>query len=113
MQNIHRLFPYLAIVVTILSLVACGSSTGNTGLLSPRRQPVLPLLPRPHRLHTTSWLVRQSRLATPGMSLLPARRRVPVGNIVTHKRLVTCFLFSTSRSKISAARSRTFLALLS
>ena len=31
MQKIHRLFPYLAIVVTILSLVACGSSGGNTG----------------------------------------------------------------------------------
>ena len=31
MQNIYRLFPYLAIVVTIRSLVACGSSGSNTG----------------------------------------------------------------------------------
>ena len=31
MQNIRRLFPYLAIVIIIFVLVACGSAASNTG----------------------------------------------------------------------------------
>ena len=31
MQNIRRLFPLITIVVTIIGLIACGSSSSNTG----------------------------------------------------------------------------------